>query len=620
MKTGRVLATFIMAAIVFFSATALPVAVSVIEHTFVVSQVNMTHLCKETPVTVVNGQLPGPMINVTEGDLVVVHVINKSPSNITIHWHGIRQWLNCWADGVPMITQYPILPNHNFTYRLNVTGQEGTLWWHAHVPGLRATLHGAFIIRPRHGSSSYPFPKPDKEVPIIIGDWWTMDLTLLEKHFKKEIVDDLPVAATINGKIGDLHNCSGVVEDGYVLDVEPGKTYLLRIINAVLFSEYYLKIAGHKFTVVAADANYVKPYTTDVIAVAPGETVDALVVANASPGRYYMVALPNQAPLPDPQIPVFATRGMVQYKHDHDHGEEEEEGAPSSNVPLLPEMPDQHDTMTSFYFRSNLTSLPERRRSQLPAQADESLFITLGLGSFCPRGRSCSGIYWRNHSVAAATMNNVSFHLPTDMAVPLLDVQYCHCNSTSSGVELYTLPDKPPRAFNYTDPVLAQWDTRKSLLLERTRRATVVRRFRYGAVVDMVFQSTSLLQSDANPMHLHGHDMFMLAQGHGNYDAAKDVARYNLVDPPMRNTVMVPRVGWVAIRFVADNPGVWFMHCHYEFHLMMGMAAVFIVEDGRTLDSVLPPPPVNHPKCYHLNCLMENELFLRDSEATSSPA
>ena len=89
-----------------------------------------------------------------------------------ISWrHGVKQWLNCWADGVPMITQYPIQPNHNFTYRLNITGQEGTLWWHAHVPGFRATVHGAFIIRPRHGASSYPFPKPHKEIPIIIGLW-----------------------------------------------------------------------------------------------------------------------------------------------------------------------------------------------------------------------------------------------------------------------------------------------------------------------------------------------------------------------------------------------------------------------------------------------------------------
>jgi len=68
-----------------------------------------------------------------------------------------------------MITQCPILPNHNFTYRFDVAGQEGTLWWHAHVAFLLATVHGALVIRPRHGASSYPFPNPYKEIPIIIG-------------------------------------------------------------------------------------------------------------------------------------------------------------------------------------------------------------------------------------------------------------------------------------------------------------------------------------------------------------------------------------------------------------------------------------------------------------------
>ncbi|OEL25785.1 Laccase-15 [Dichanthelium oligosanthes] len=64
-----------------------------------------------------------------------------------------------------------------------------------------------------------------------------------------------------------------------------------------------------------------------------------------------------------------------------------------------------------------------------------------------------------------------------------------------------------------------------------------------------------MMQSESNPMHLHGHDMFVLAQGLGNYDMARDAARYNLVDPPVVNTVLVPRLGWVAVRFVADNPG-----------------------------------------------------------------
>jgi len=69
-------------------------------------------------------------------------------------------------DGANMITQCPIQPSNNFTYQFDITGQEGTLLWHAHVVNLRATIHGALIIRPRSGRP-YPFPKPYKEVPLI---------------------------------------------------------------------------------------------------------------------------------------------------------------------------------------------------------------------------------------------------------------------------------------------------------------------------------------------------------------------------------------------------------------------------------------------------------------------
>ncbi|XP_044416137.1 laccase-15 [Triticum aestivum] len=492
-----------MAIVALAAVTA--AAVGEVEHTFVVSEVKMTHLCNETLVTVVNGQLPGPAIEVTEGDSVAVHVVNKSPHNITIHWHGLKQRLNCWADGVPMITQCPIRPGHNFTYHLNVTGQEGTLWWHAHVSCLRAGLHGAFIIRPRH---AYPFPKPDKEIPIVIGEWWSINLAQLGKNMEDGYYDDTSSATTINGKLGDLYNCSGVVEDGLVLDVEPGKTYLLRILNAALYSEYYMKIAGHEFTVVGADANYVRPFTTDVVAVGPGETVDALVVASALPGKYYVVAVGGQAPKPDIQIPATLSRATVRYAIGAGNGDE---AAP----PVAPEMPDQHDFMVSFNFHGNLTSLNRTGSPPVPATADESLFVVLRMGSICRQGRLSCKRSGSKESIIVETMNN----------------------------------------------------------------------------------NAAMMDTDNHPMHLHGHDMFVLAQGHDNYDAVRDVARYNLVDPPLRNTVLVPRLGWAAVRFVADNPGVWYMHCHYELHVSIGMAAVFIIEDGPTLESVLPSPPVDFPKC-----------------------
>lgn len=139
------------------------------KYTFTVGSMQISQLCSSTSIIAVNGQLPGPSIEVNEGDDVVVKVVNNSPYNVTIHWHGVLQLMTPWADGPSMVTQCPIQPSSSYTYRFSVPGQEGTLWWHAHSSFLRATVYGAFIIRPRRGNA-YPFPAPDKEVPIVLGN------------------------------------------------------------------------------------------------------------------------------------------------------------------------------------------------------------------------------------------------------------------------------------------------------------------------------------------------------------------------------------------------------------------------------------------------------------------
>ena len=73
-----------------------------------------------------------------------------------------------WADGPEFVTQCPIRPGASYTYRFTIEGQEGTLWWHAHSSWLRATVYGALIIHPRE-NSSYPFTKPKREAPILLG-------------------------------------------------------------------------------------------------------------------------------------------------------------------------------------------------------------------------------------------------------------------------------------------------------------------------------------------------------------------------------------------------------------------------------------------------------------------
>lgn len=92
--------------------------------------------------------------------------------------HGIIQFLTPWSDGPEFVTQCPIPSGSRYTYKFNLTGQEGTLWWHAHSSFLRATVYGALLIRPRVGHS-YPFPKVYQEVPILLGNFPHIFLYLL---------------------------------------------------------------------------------------------------------------------------------------------------------------------------------------------------------------------------------------------------------------------------------------------------------------------------------------------------------------------------------------------------------------------------------------------------------
>lgn len=67
--------------------------------------------------------------------------------------------------------------------------------------------------------------------------------------------------------------------------VVSGKTYLLRLINAALNSDFYFAIANHNVTVVAADGDYVKEFTTSEVLLSPGQTTDVLVTANQPKGE-----------------------------------------------------------------------------------------------------------------------------------------------------------------------------------------------------------------------------------------------------------------------------------------------------------------------------------------------
>ncbi|VAH81823.1 unnamed protein product [Triticum turgidum subsp. durum] len=415
-------------------------------YTFTVQSMKINQLCNSTDIIAVNGQLPGPTIDVFEGDEVVVDVINASPYNLTIHWHGILQKLTPWADGPSMVTQCPIQPNGSYTYRFNVTGHEGTLWWHAHSSFLRATVYGPLIIRPRNGTA-YPFPAPDQEVPVVLGEWWSQNVVDVEKD--AVMAGQLPShsdAFTVNGLTGQL------------------------------------------------------------------------VYTGAAPGSYYMAVEPHHTLSPaattDASDGGSVATGILLYN-----------GTSATATPAMPTMPNNSDSTTANDFYFGLRGLP----AAVPSPVDVNMTIQLGLGQLpCDAAQTNCSV-----NAFAAAMNGVSFRLPTQMS--LLEAQF----GNASGVYTADFPDGVPP------------------------------------------NGTAMVEG---------------TKGLGTF-APGNTSAYNLVDPVARNTIAVPAGGWAVIRFVANNPGMWFFHCHLDAHVPMGLGMVFAVENGTTADSMLPPPPADLPMC-----------------------
>ncbi|XP_047335404.1 laccase-15-like [Impatiens glandulifera] len=546
-----------------------------IDYDFIVQESTYTRLCSTKKILTVNGQFPGPTINVHKGDTIFIRVQNKGDHNITIHWHGVKMPRYPWSDGPEYITQCPIQPGKSFIQKVIFSNEEGTLWWHAHSDWSRATVHGAIFIYPKP-QIGYPFDKPYEEVPIILGQWWKSDIfQVLQEFLESGGAPNASDAYTINGQPGDLYSCSK--QGTFKLQVQKGKTYLLRIINAALNEMLFFAIAGHKLTIIGADASYTKPLTLRFLTISPGQTMDVLLHTNKKPGNYYMASRPYNT-LNSTAFDNTTTTAIIQYT--------ENSNSTSIAPPSLPYLPPFNDTTSAYKYFKNLKSIDTTQYpDHVPIKISTRLFTTLSINlQPCPLNYNVSMCQGPNVTRLATSISNISFVLPH---VDILEAYYRGKN----GVFGHNFPSVPPLFYNFTGNDLP-------LYLEPAKKGRKVRFLEYNETVEIIWQNTNIVVGLDHPMHLHGYSFYVVGLGFGNFNPSTDPKKYNLVDPPLLNTVPVPKGGWAVIRFTASNPGVWFVHCHFERHLTWGMRTVLIVKNGPACENAtMLPPPKDMPPC-----------------------
>lgn len=235
----------------------------------------------------INGVYPGPLLEGNWGDHFEVTVINKLQNNGTgIHWHGFRQLNNNDADGPGGVTECPIPPGGQKTYRFQATGY-GSTWYHSHF----SAQYGAGVMGPIvvHGPASANY---DIDLgAVLVNDWY--DQTVFQKDWYAHRFGP-PQASNylVNGRNIKPDGSSGQRTQ---FKFTPGKKHMLRFVNTAVDQLFKIQIDGHSLLVIANDNVPIVPYTTKELSIGIGQRYDVVVKADQAVANYYLRTIPAPA-------------------------------------------------------------------------------------------------------------------------------------------------------------------------------------------------------------------------------------------------------------------------------------------------------------------------------------
>ncbi len=260
-----------------------------------------------------NKQIPGPEIRVHQGDKVRVIFKNNTELNHTIHWHGLHvPWR---MDGVPYVTQLPVMPGQEFVYEF-VAEPYGTHFYHCHwgtLLHMQSGMYGSFIVENDQDPIREKFPY-EREYTLIYSahdsNFIRNELNAMLERMKERIIlmksgrFDKKRFAVFNSK----EEFERAVEGGYLppyvisrrsradlpqpnlftvngksypmtpnIYIKSGELIRVRLINAGQL-EHYLHLHGHDFWLVADDGLPIpQPWQMNTMRLSPGKTADIII-------------------------------------------------------------------------------------------------------------------------------------------------------------------------------------------------------------------------------------------------------------------------------------------------------------------------------------------------------
>ncbi|XP_059165592.1 uncharacterized protein LOC131948095 isoform X3 [Physella acuta] len=556
-----------------------------------------------------NGTIPGPALHVTSGQVVRLRVHNNMMHETTsVHIHGQYQRGTPFSDGVPYVTQCPILPGQIFE-QVFVADPQGSFFYHSHSgPQMTNGLYGAFIVHPRvsQGSATSATQLPAVEMDehiLMVQDWnhdWDSNLMTAKMRFGifsggqkyKSTMTHAGVrysgfpfhSGLINGR-GRFYSVDGNHNNAPLsaFNVTSGKKYRFRLFNPSDIYPFRVSVDSHRLLVTSTDGNDVIPVSVQSIIIHPGERFDVIIEASQPVSNYWIRGVTLE-------INVNHTAEAILHY----------QGAPEGFEPTTtdwacsPDEPCRVLNCPFMFYPSgahtmclNVDKMQAAEARLLQPEKDRGVvefFLNFGFPGHHETPSSVNGRAFVSQVVNPLAKSN--HPLKTCDREDCGNNKVCHC----------------PYHVTYSQ----------------------------GDLVQLVLLNMGQGSGWDHPVHMHGHSFQVVKMGYPTYNSSTgqfvaenpdidcgpgtqgmpsfcNSARWantswesgavpgvELERAPIKDTVVVPSGGYVVIRFKADNPGLWLIHCHLELHMTDGMVALL-----NESYSQWPSPPENFPTCGH---------------------
>ncbi|CAF0817429.1 unnamed protein product [Adineta steineri] len=469
----------------------------------------------ERPVLTINDQIPAPTIIVNQGDLINITLVNELSEPTAIHWHGLLQRNSLHMDGVPGVTQCEILPGQSFIYTYSTENQSGTYWYHSHYTMQYGDgLKGILIIKdPNDPWKSF---YQDEEI-LQITDWYHIPAYIhLKTYLYPGTLDPIPDTALING-IGQFDCDLNRQCSYYHASIRLGQTKRFRIINTSVYATITLTIDQHRMRLIEVDGISLngKKYVRS-LRLNPGQRYSVLITSTKNSNRNYWIRA--------------TMHPFIDYNNEY-------HSAIQPNARAILQYVDENLIMINS--SNDYMVIINRSITFGEIFSDEAQLIPMI--SNVPIGENVRKYFFESQHKGSKPgyfyLNNHTFVHPTNRSLLSL-LLYDNLQKLSISTAMHVENDE---------------------------------------IIDLIINNIDFAP---HPFHLHGHHVWILAQGKRNdgyvNETTLDNIKYNLKNPVYRDTFTINPYSYVIVRFKADNPGIWMLHCHNDWHLQLGMATVIV--------------------------------------------